>query len=481
MTETSHSVVSREHHTIAWPVLLLAVSLSLCTPALAQVISSVAGNGSPTYSGDGGPATEAGMTALGLSVDAAGNLYIADQGNHRIRRVDTSGNISTVAGTGTAGILGDGGPAIDAQLKFPQGVFVDAAGNLFIYELGTHRIRKVDTQGIISTVAGAVTAGYAGDGGPATDALLDTPGGLFVDAAGNMFISDGDNHRVRKVSAADGTISTVAGTGAGEFGGDGGPATEASLRIPAGLFVDAAGNLYIADAGNMRVRKVDAAGTISTVAGAGALGFSGDGGLALEAEFDRPQSVFVDGLGNLLIADRGNHRIRKVDPTGRITTVAGSGDTGGRGGGYAGDGGPAIDALLKGPQGVVVTSGAIFIVDRFNNRIRKVAASMTAVLESHDQSLPQSTSLSQNYPNPFNPETTIRFDLSQSGEIDLFVYDLVGQKVATLSQGYREMGAYALRWDGTDDNQQKLASGVYLYRLRLGTGEIQVRKLLLLR
>ena len=483
MTETSQPVLSCEHRIVAWPVFLFTVALSLCATAFAQTISTVAGNGSTAYSGDGGLATEAGMTAYGVAFGPAGNLFIADLSNHRIRRVDGAGNITTVVGAGASGVLGDGGPAIEAQLKFPNGVFADASGNLFIFELGTHRIRKVDTQGIISTVAGAETAGFSGDGGPATDALLDTPGGLFIDAAGNMFISDADNHRVRKVSAADGTISTIAGTGAAEFGGDGGPAIEASLRIPSGLFVDAAGNLYIADAGNMRVRKVDAAGMISTVAGAGSSGFSGDGGPALEAEFDGPRSVWVDASGNLFVADRGNHRIRKVDTTGHITTVAGFGDTRGRGGGYAGDGGPATEAMLKTPQGLAADgSGNLFIADRSNNRIRKLAAAvMTAVVEVRDGALPESFTLSQNYPNPFNPETTIRFDLPQSGEINLAVYDLAGQKVATLAHGFRDAGAYSLRWDGRDDTGADLASGMYLYRLRGANGAVESRKLLLVR
>ena len=231
-----------------------------------------------------------------MFVDAAGNLFIADGSNNRIRKVDPAGTISTVAGTGVGGgfgFSGDGGPATGAQLNAPFGVFVDAAGNLFIADVGNHRIRKVDPAGTISTVAGTGVggfSGFSGDGGPATEAQLHFPAGVFVDAAGNLFIADASNHRIRKMDPA-GTISTVAGTGVEGFSGDGGPATEAQLHFPAGVFVDAAGNLFIADASNHRIRKVDPAGTISTVAGTGTAGFSGDGGPATGAQLNGPSGV----------------------------------------------------------------------------------------------------------------------------------------------------------------------------------------------
>jgi len=442
----------------------------------AGTISTVAGTGAFGFSGDGGPATAAQLNLpFGVFVDAAGNLFIADTNNDRIRQVDPAGTISTVAGADTRGFSGDGGPATGAQLNSPSGVFVDAAGNLFIADRNNDRIRQVDPAGTISTVAGAGTFGFSGDGGPATGAQLNEPHGVFVDAAGNLFIADRSNHRIRQVDPA-GTISTVAGTGTFGFSGDG-QATRRSLIGPHGVFVDAAGNLFIADQVNHRIRKVAPAGTISTVAGVDTRGFSGDGGPAIGAQLQFPAGVFVDPAGNLFIADSGNHRIRKVDPAGTISTVAGTGVEG-----FSGDGGPATGAQLHLPSGVFVdAAGNLFIADRNNHRIRKVAPAITAVVEVRDESLPQSFALSQNYPNPFNPETTIRFDLPRSGEIDLAVYNLAGQKVATLALGVREAGAYTLRWDGRDDDGTELASGVYLYRLRGGGGAVETRKLLLLR
>ena len=244
-------------------------------------------------------------------MDARGNLYIADGWNHRIRGVSPSGIISTVAGNGAPWFSGDGGSATSASVCQPTGVAVDAAGNLYIADYGNHRIRGVSPSGIISTVAGSGTQGFSGDGGPATSASLNYPGSVAVDAAGNLYIADSQNDRIRKVSAS-GIISTVAGNGALGFSGDGGPASSASLLLPGGVAVDAAGNLYIADSQNDRIRKVSASGIISTVAGSGAQGFSGDGGPATSALLYGPFGVAVDAAGDLYIGDFHNYRIRKV-------------------------------------------------------------------------------------------------------------------------------------------------------------------------
>ncbi len=331
----------------------------------AGVISTVAGDGALGYGGDGGPAAQAQLRfPQDVAVDAAGNLYIADGLNHRIRKVDPAGVISTTAGDGTRGYGGDGGPAVEAQLRSPQGVAVDAAGNLYIADTSNQSIRKVDPAGVISTVAGDGTFGYGGDGGPAAQARLAFPRGVAVDAAGNLYIADSSD-RIRKVDAATSIISTVAGGGTYGYGGDGGPATAARLAFPRGVAVDAAGNLYIADAGNGHIRKVDAAsGLISRVAG----GEIGDGGPAVEARLSSPQGVAVDGSGNLYIAEGFNQRIRKVDPAGVISTVAGDGTYG-----YGGDGGPAAQAQLWDPRGLAVdAAGNLYIADRSNDRIRKV-------------------------------------------------------------------------------------------------------------
>ena len=281
-------------------------------PPPGPIINTVAGNGTAGFSGDGGPATSASLNnPLEVAVDAAGNLYIADRANNRIRKVDTSGTITTVAGTGTAGFSGDGGPAISASLNRPFGMAVDSAGNLFIADTSNQRVRKVDTTGTITTVAGNGTAAFSGDSGPATSASLNSPAGVAVDSAGNLFIVDTLNQRVRKVNTS-GTITTVAGNGTGGFSGDGGPATSASLNSPNDVAVDSAGNLFIADISNHRVRKVDTTGTITTVAGNGTGGFSGDGGPAASASLFGPNDVAVDSAGNLFIAEQINHRIRKV-------------------------------------------------------------------------------------------------------------------------------------------------------------------------
>ena len=337
----------------------------------AGVISTVAGNGGEGYSGDGGPATAAQLNSpTGVAPDGSGNLYIADRDNHRIRKVDAAGVITTVAGSGRfGGFGGDGGAATAAQLDDPRGVALDGAGNLYIADTDNHRIRKVDAAGVITTVAGNGTSGRGGDGGAATAAQLNDPSGVALDGAGNLYIADTDNHRIRKVDAA-GVISTVVGTGRGGSSGDGGPATAARLNSPRGVALDGAGNLYIADIYNHRIRKVDAAGVISTVAGDGTDGFGGDGGPATAAQLYWPAGVALDGAGNLFIADNWNHRIRKVDAAGVISTVAGAGRSG-----YSGDGGPAVEARLRFPVGVALDgAGNLYIADTGNERIRKVDA-----------------------------------------------------------------------------------------------------------
>ena len=322
--------------------------------------------------GDGGPATQAQLTAPeGVAVDGAGNLYIADTGNGLIRKIDSTGTITTVAGTGELRFSGDGGPATQAELNSPYGVAVDGVGNLYFADSSNHRIRKVDSTGTITTVAGTEEFGFSGDGGPATQAWFSSPDGVAVDRAGNLYIAHRNNHRILKVDST-GTITTIAGTGKSDFSGDGGPATQATLSWPEGVALDGAGNLYIADMNNHRIRKIDSTGMITTVAGTGGLGFSGDGGPASQAQINSPTGVAVDGAGNLYIADTGNHRLRKVDSTGMITTVAGTGGLG-----FSGDGGPASQAQINSPEGVAVDgAGNLYIADR-GNRIRKVDSTGT--------------------------------------------------------------------------------------------------------
>jgi uncharacterized protein (TIGR03437 family) len=325
-------------------------------------IYTVAGNGTDGFSGDNGPATSAQLYyPYGVAVDPHGNIYIADFANNRIRKV-SNGVITTVAGVGPVGSYGgfggDGGPATSAALGAPMGVAVDSAGNLYIADTSNSRIRKV-SNGVITTVAGNAAAGFSGDGGPATSASLSWPMGVAVDPVGDLYIADYSNQRIRKV--ANGVITTVAGGGTSL--GDNGPATSAQLYYPRGVAVDPAGNLYIADSGLDRVRKVSS-GVITTVAGNGTPGFSGDGGPATSAQLSSPSGVGVDAAGNLYIADTNNNRIRKVS-NGMITTVAGNGVAG-----PSGDGGPATSAWLSEPYGVAVDSaGNIYVADTGSSRI----------------------------------------------------------------------------------------------------------------
>jgi sugar lactone lactonase YvrE len=328
-------------------------------------IATVAGNGSTAYGGDGGPATNTGISSpSGVALDALGNLYIADYRHYRVRRMDTNGIITSVAGNGSPTYSGDGAAATNAGLFSPEGVALDAVGNLYIADVVNNRIRKVDTNGIITTMAGNGNGRYSGDGAAATNASLANPNGVAVDVSGNLYIADTANARIRKVDT-NGIITTVAGNGSLVFSGDGAAATSASLDGPEGAVLDAAGNLYIADTLHNRVRKVDTNGTITTVAGNGNTTFSGDGGAATNAGVSHPYGVGVDGFGNVYIVDYGHARIRRMGTNGIIMTVAG--------GGSGGDGGAATNASLNLPQGLGLDAvGNLYIADTADARIRAV-------------------------------------------------------------------------------------------------------------
>jgi pimeloyl-ACP methyl ester carboxylesterase len=338
-------------------------------------ISTVAGDATQGYSGDNGIATSAELNwPYGVAVDAHGNLYIADEQNQVIRKVSSSGIITTVAGngystsSGAGGYSGDNGPAIWAELNVPYGVAADAFGNIYIADTNNNRIRMVSPNGTITTVAGNGAQGYSGDNAAATSAALNGPRGVAVDGFGNIYIAGGS--RIRMVSPS-GIITTVAGSGTLGYSGDGAAATSAELNYPGGVAVDAQGNIYIADTDNSRVRMVSPNGIITTVAGNGTPGYSGDNGIATSAELNWPYGVAVDASGNIYIADDQNHLIRKVSPGGIITTVAGDGTRG-----YSGDNGPAISAELNWPSGVAVdVFGNLYIADTGNSRIREVILS----------------------------------------------------------------------------------------------------------
>lgn len=335
-------------------------------------ITTIAGG--VLYTGDGGSAENARLNLPGgLAVDALGNLLVVDSLDSRVRRVDAAGVITSIAGNGEAGFSGDGGPAIGATLDSPEGIALDQEGNVFIADVFNHRIRRVDARtGAISTIAGNGSRGFSGDRGPATAASLNRPGGVAVDLAGNVFIADSFNDRVRRVDAVTGIITTIAGNGRFGFSGDGGPATSAALRTPFEVIFDKNQNLLIADVDNARVRSVDATtGTITTIAGNGNFRFSGDGGVATSAGVV-PYRLALDHLGNLLIADIDNARIRRVDTRTRIiSTVAGNGNFG-----FNGDGGPATSARISSPHAVTADGGGnIYFADTDNNRIRMVDSS----------------------------------------------------------------------------------------------------------
>jgi uncharacterized protein (TIGR03437 family) len=367
--------------------LILTAQLCAGTPGSipSYTIDTVAGS---TAVGDGGPAIAASLSdAEGVAVDSAGNIFIADANDHRIRRIATDGTISTLAGDGFPGFRGDGGPASAAQLNTPYGIAADSAGNLYIADLGNNRVRKIGSDGTITTVNG-------------TETFL-APRNVALDAAGNLYVSEFGGHRVRRVGL-DGTITTIAGTGTAGFSGDGGSATVAQLNYPAGLAFDSAGNFYIADSSNNRVREVVASGMITTVLGTGAPGAT------IPNQLNVPTGLAIDSAGNLDVADSGNQRIQQLAPSGGIQTLPGAGrdvaaDRSGdlfiaagsqvleltpslklqtiAGGGaylYGGDGGPATVARLNGPVAIALdAAGALYIADQRNARVRKVDASGT--------------------------------------------------------------------------------------------------------
>jgi trimeric autotransporter adhesin len=342
-------------------------------------IVSAAGNGTEGFSGSGGAPTSAELNLpVGAAVDSAGDIFIADALNNVVWKVSAAtGTITTIAGNGMSGFSGDGGAATSAELNTPSGVAVDSAGNLYIADAGNNRIRIVSA-GTITTIAGNGTSGFSGDGGAATSAELNDATGVAVDSAGDLYIADVGNQRVRIVSAATGTITTIAGNGTSGFSGDTGAATSAELNNPNGVTVDSAGNLYIADSGNQRIRVVSAAtGLITTIAGDGTGGFSGDNGAATSAELNNPDSVAVDGAGDIYIADTLNNRIRMVSAaTGTITTIAGNGTLG-----SSGNNGAATGAELHTPISVALDSvGNLYIADSLNFVVREVEVTMPATL-----------------------------------------------------------------------------------------------------
>lgn len=441
-------------------ILIVVFCSLILTLSKAQNISTVAGDHSYGYSGDGGPATAAELYFPNkVAFDVTGNIYIVEAMNNVIRKVNSSGVISTIAGngylagTGHGYYSGDGGPATAAELSCPTGIVIDNTGNIYFADFHNYIVRKINTSGIISTIAGNHSYGNSGDGGPATAAEFTYPYGLALDASGNLYISDCNNGAVRKVNTS-GIITDFAGKTRYYVGytGDGGPATNAELNTPSGLCFDGSGNLYIADNGNTAIRKVDTSGIISTFAGGhGWNGHSGDGGPAIAAEFSSPNDVSADASGNIYVADYQTNVVRMVNSSGIINRVAGNYTYG-----YSGDGGPATLAELYEPMGVSLDIlGNIYIADAVNNVIRKVSmpTGIEEIREGNGVSV---------YPNPCNGTFTIS-NITEKCNIE--IYNILGEKV------------YSETLQSQDNNIINLAgqsNGMYLYRVFKEGGELLV-------
>ena len=396
---------------------LLYFFISVCPLYLnAQTITTIAGVDSAGYNGDGIAAIASELNRpFSIGVNNTGNVYIADRYNSRIRCVAPDGIISTIAGTGVVGFSGDGGPATAAQIATPTGVAADGAGNVYFADKSNNAVRKISVGGIISVYAGNGTAGRSGDGGAATAAELTGPNGVAVDAVGNVYIADQGNSRVRKVSVA-GTISTIAGTDSMGYNGDDIPATTAWLQNPYAVAVDRAGNVYIGDVDNERIRKVDLAGMIWTVAGTGTGGNSGVGGPATAAQLNEPIGVGVDSAGNIYISDAWNSRICVVNSMGMLNTICGTGVAG-----FSDDGGPANEAELNGPYGVAVDRSGVYVADYGNNRIRYITYSTTGIGKvSNPSSL-------QIYPNPSTGAFTLSLTTNMSEPAEIVMTNVLGQ------------------------------------------------------
>jgi streptogramin lyase len=406
-----------------------------------QCIYTFAGDGTLAYGGDSVQATSAQLyDPKGVTVDLSGNVYMTES-SHHIRKISTNGIITTIGG-GSFNGLGDGGPALQAQFLTPTGIAVDTLGNIYIADYNNHRIRIINSSGIVNTFAGGGSS--QADSVAATSAWLSYPNGVAVDKIGNVYISDFGHAKIRMVNQA-GIITTIAGNGLGTYSGDGGPATSASINGPVGITVDNANNIYFADYYNNRIRKINTNGIITTVAGNGTGGFSGDGALATNAKLNQPQGVAIDGLGNIFITDWSNGRIRKVDPSGIITTYAGTGTWGG-----TGDNGPASLATITQPFGITVdVTGSIYFSDVANNKLRKVSPTGCATGISTNKLNDKSLFLS---PNPssgsFNVE--INFDIKNGHFV---LYNSLGQAVfkQSITQGLNTV------------ETRGLAKGLYYY------------------
>ncbi len=451
-------------------ILLLFTCACVCSQAQVAIITTIAGTGAGSFGGDGGPATNAKLYyPTGVCLDRDGNIFLADGVNQRIRRIDgATGIITTVAGNGIAGYNGDNIPATDAKLNAPCDVYTDTSGNVYIADGLNNRIRKITTSsGLITTVAGTGVIGSSGDGGMATNAELSGPVGVCLDNTGNIYIADYDNNKVRKIDIVSGIISTIAGNGTAAYNGDGIPAISAEINGAIQVAADDSGNVFICDQWNHRVRKVNKnTGIITTIAGNGVSGYSGNDSAATNAKINQPSGICFDKHGNIFLAEYGNGTIRKIDAvSGIISLIAGTGTRG-----FSGDGGPATAAKLRCADVFLDTFGSVYIADYENNRIRIV---YNPQLDVPSQNV--STSQVRVYPNPATNVLTIEYKLPNNEEAIMQIIDIMGRLVITknLSSQKQPFGKLTMTL-----NISSLSQGVYLYKVVQNGGAISTGRII---
>jgi trimeric autotransporter adhesin len=442
-------------------VFSITLLFSLSVYSQAYTINTIAGNGIIGFSGDGGQALAAELAyPVAITVDNNNNVYFVDLLNKRVRKINGSNIITTIAGNGVQGYSGDSVAGTSAELGAPSGVSVDAQGNIYIADQTNNRIRKLSSSGIITTIAGNGIMAFSGDGGLAIAAELSYPAGVVTDNIHNIYVADMINNRIREINTSN-VIFTIAGNGVRGYSGDGIPATDAEFSDAEGLALDYSGNIYVVDETVNRVREINTNGIINTIAGNGIMGFSGDNGPASAAEIAYPEAVAVDLGNNVYFIDGINERVRKIDTSGIISTIAGDGTQG-----FYGDGGPATAAKLGSPLGIAVdTSGNVYIADQTNNRIRKLTPDRNTGINTYTE-LNNFTV----FPNPSTGIFSIQSSVV-SGQSSVEIYNVLGEKVLTKILPCLPTRQGSAQGDNLI-NLTEQPSGVYLYRVIAENGSL---------